>query len=318
MSHSDKVQFVTVDANHDGQRLDNFLMRQLKGVPRSRIYRLIRRGEVRVNKKRARPETRLETGQQVRIPPFSGPAEQPTPTPSASLEKLLLSSLLSATGDYLVLNKPAGLAVHGGSGIRLGLIEALRQMRPEWTAAELVHRLDRDTSGCLLVALNGNALKDLQAQFKAKTVQKHYLALVHGEWPETVTEVCAALRKNEVVGGERVVLVAADGKPARTRFRILERVPGASLIEAAPETGRTHQIRVHCQFVGHPLIGDDKYAEARFRDPRIDAIASSRQLCLHASRLGFIDPLGNKAVEFTAPLDKRFAALLDRLGINSY
>jgi len=316
VSFSDKVQFVSVEPDHDGQRLDNFLMRHLKGVPRSRIYRLIRKGEVRVDKKRAKPEKRLESGQLVRIPPFSGPADASPPAPSERLQQLLRSSLLTEQPDYLVLNKPAGMAVHGGSGIRLGLIEALRQMQPDWRSAELAHRLDRDTSGCLLVALNGKSLKALQQQFKAKTVGKHYLALVHGEWPESVLEVDAALRKNEVSSGERVVRVAADGKPARTGFRVLRRFNGATLVEAAPETGRTHQIRVHCQHVGHPIVGDDKYAQSQLRDARIDQLTSNRQLCLHAARLGFAEPHSGRAVEFTATLDEQFQALLDELSNN--
>lgn len=316
MSFSDKVQLVTVDPDHDGQRLDNFLMRLLKGVPRSRIYRIIRKGEVRVDKKRAKPEKRLAAGQQVRIPPFSGPAENPPPAPSPRLQKLLLASLLTEHPDYLVLNKPAGLAVHGGSGIRLGLIEAVRQMQPAWAAAELAHRLDRETSGCLLIALNGKCLKDLQAQFKARSVAKHYLALVHGEWPDELQDVSAALRKNEVIGGERIVRVAADGKPARTRFRVLQRFTGATLVEASPETGRTHQIRVHCQFAGHPIVGDDKYVQAQLKDEHIAGLASNRQLCLHAARLGFLEPQSGRAVEFTASLDEQFQGLLDRLSNN--
>lgn len=316
MSFSDKVQFVTVEPNHDGQRLDNFLMRLLKGVPKSRIYRLIRKGEVRVDKKRCKPEKKLEAGQQVRIPPFSGPADNTPPVPSPRLQSLLRDSLLAEHSDYLVLNKPAGLAVHGGSGIRLGLIEALRQMQPEWAAAELAHRLDRETSGCLLIALNGKSLKDLQGQFKAKTVHKHYWALVHGEWPDTTREVTAALRKNEVSAGERIVRVAADGKPARTGFRVLRRFAGATLLEAAPETGRTHQIRVHCQFAGHPIVGDDKYAQAGLKDPQIAGLASNRQLCLHASRLGFTEPHSGQTVEFTAQLDEQFERLLAELENN--
>lgn len=313
MSFSDKVQFIKVQPGNVGQRLDNFLMRQLKGVPRSRVYRLIRRGEVRVNKKRAKPDNRLEAGDTVRIPPYSGVAESSIPRPGPGLSQHLLDSILLESGQFLVLNKPAGLAVHGGSGIRLGLIEALRQVHPAGDALELAHRLDRDTSGCLVVAKNPQYLKGLQKQLKAKTVEKTYLALVLGSWPGTLVEVDAPLKRDELRGGERIVRVDAAGKASKTRFRVLERFQGATLLEAMPETGRTHQIRVHCQHAGHPIIGDDKYLHSRQLEGLSGPLASHGDLCLHASQIVFKDADSGENVSVQAVLGGSFQQLLDTL-----
>ena len=313
LNSPDKVQFVRIEPLHDGQRLDNYLIRELKGVPRSRIYRFIRRGEVRVNKKRAKPEQRLRAGDQVRVPPFAG-ADRPDPGPPAEgLQKLLLQAIVEEKQDYLVLNKPAGLAVHGGSGIRLGMIEALRKMRPEWAHAELAHRLDRDTSGCLVVAKNPNYLKYLQEQFKQRHVTKTYLALVHGEWPGDVTRVLVPLRKNPLDSGERrLVMVDSAGKSADTGFTVLERLPGATLLEIKPQTGRTHQIRVHCQHTGHPVVGDDRYVERRHKG-RLRLLDSSRHLCLHAWKIAFAEAPGGPEISFEAAPDGHFAGLLEQL-----
>jgi len=313
MVTSNKVQFVKVAASQVGQRLDNFLLGQLKGVPRSRIYRLVRRGEVRINKKRAKPDTRLEPGDTVRIPPYSGPEPGVVPAPSDSMRKSLEASILQDSANFLVLNKPAGIAVHGGSGIRLGLIEALRQLRPEWSDLELVHRLDRDTSGCLLVSKNAQFLKQLHQQLKEKRVQKHYLALVHGSWPENLVEVDAPLQKQELASGERIVRLSDEGKASRTRFRVLERYKQATLVEAMPETGRTHQIRVHCLSTGHPIIGDAKYAHGKHREGLEEPLASNEELCLHAWKMGFTDPESGNLLEIEARPQKQFQGLLDQL-----
>lgn len=313
MASNDKVQFVKVSTGQVGQRLDNFLLGQLKGVPRSRIYRLVRRGEVRINKKRAKPDTRLESGDTVRIPPYTGPQQTPVPAPGEKLRRTLERSILHEDDNFLVLNKPAGLAVHGGSGIRLGLIEALRQLRPEWSDLELAHRLDRDTSGCLIIAKNTIFLRSLHGQLKAKTVKKSYLALVHGSWPETLVEVDAPLQKNELGSGERIVKVDPAGKPSRTLFRVIQRFTDVTLIEAMPETGRTHQIRVHCLSTGHPIVGDAKYAHGKHREGLAEPMASRENLCLHASKIQFSDPDSGRPVEFSAELDGEFQSLLDEL-----
>ncbi len=311
MATSNKVQFVKISAAQVGQRLDNFLLGQLKGVPRSRIYRLVRRGEVRINKKRAKPDTRLEPGDTVRIPPYTGSDQPPKPAPGEQLKQTLLDCIICEEAQYLVLNKPAGLAVHGGSGIRLGLIEALRQMRPEWTELELVHRLDRDTSGCLVISKNPIFLRELHSQLKAKTVHKHYLALVHGQWPDTLVEVDAPLQKNELSSGERIVRVDPDGKRSRTLYRVIRHFKETTLIEAMPETGRTHQIRVHCLSTGHPIVGDAKYAHGKHRASLPDTLASNTPLCLHASKIEFTEPESGQVVSVEASLDSRFQSVLD-------
>lgn len=309
MSSSEKVQLVRVLQPQEGQRLDNFLMRRLKGVPRSRIYWLIRRGEVRVNKKRCKPERKLEIGDEVRIPPYAGGPEQKPGKPTPALQQLLLNNILYEDEHLLVINKPAGLSVHGGSGVRLGLIEALRQTGADWGGLELAHRLDRETSGCLVIAKNSIFLKNIQADLKEKNVEKTYLALVHGSWPDTVLEIDAPLLKNELSAGERIVRVAREGKLSLTRFRVLQRYQNATLLEVRPATGRTHQIRVHCQYAGHPIIGDDKYGE---KSPN-QTLNRVKSLCLHASSIRFRAPHLPQLLEVTAPPDKMLESILTDL-----
>lgn len=277
------VQLLRIDASADGQRVDNFLLRELKGVPKSRIYRLLRKGEVRVNKGRVKPEYKLKAGDELRVPPVRMADAEAPPTVSQSLSAYLESAILFEDDGLLVINKPSGLAVHGGSGLSFGLIEALRVMRPEARFLELVHRLDRDTSGCIMVAKKRSALLVLHEALRGDGVDKRYLALVTGEWPEHRHKVDAPLMKNTVLSGERIVRVSVNGKQALTEFRVIERLPGATLVEARPITGRTHQIRVHAQFAGYPLAGDDKYgdktADAHFRDLGL------KRLFLHAKSL---------------------------------
>lgn len=314
MSTQHQVQLIRVEAPQKGQRLDNFLMRHLKGVPRSRVYRIIRRGEVRVNKKRIKPEYRLEIGDQVRIPPFTGSDEPLIPKPGAGLSKLLKDSVLREDDQLLIINKPAGLAVHGGSGVRLGLIEAIRQLSPEWRQAELAHRLDRDTSGCLVLCKNMSYLKGIQKQLKAKTVEKCYYALVHGQWPDHLQEVDAPLQKNVLNSGERMVRVEEGGKASRTRYRVLERYKGCSLVLAMPETGRTHQIRVHCQYAGHPIVGDPKYASKAQPGNGKGLLASAKNLCLHAFSIKFSSPVDGAEIAVQSDPHEQFAELLESLG----
>lgn len=300
-----------IEQLNDGQRLDNFLFRYLKGIPRSRIYRFIRRGEVRINKKRCKPESRLVKGDTVRIPPHAAADLEQPPKPSTSLTELLKDCVLYEDEDLLLINKPAGLAVHGGSGIRLGLIEAVRQMSPDWQRAELAHRLDRDTSGCLVLCKNMSYLKGLQQQLKNKTVEKDYLALVYGYWPDRVVRIDAPLQKNTLSSGERIVRVEGSGKASVTRFRVQQRFQQATLLLASPETGRTHQIRVHCQSAGHSIVGDSKY---RAGDSSIsEPLKRYKHLCLHAQRIAFESPVNGTRVEVTAAPDSRFAGLLNSL-----
>lgn len=312
MVSNEEVQLVKVLEPQVGQRLDNFLIRRLKGVPKSRIYRLIRRGEVRVNKKRCKPEQKLVMGDQVRIPPYTGGSSPEAGKPSPALQKFLLESILYEDDQLLVINKPAGLAVHAGSGIRLGLIEAIRQCKPEWAELELAHRLDRATSGCLVIAKNTQFLKHIQREFKVRNVKKTYLALAHGKWPENLVEVDAPLQKEAVGEGERVVRVRDSGKPSLTRFSVRQRYRGATLVEAMPETGRTHQIRVHCQHVGHGIVGDTKYTTKA----AAGELSGVKNLCLHAWKIQFSVPDSAALIEVEAAPDSHLESMLARLEKN--
>lgn len=304
------VQLLEISEDQSGQRIDNFLLSLLKGVPRSRVYRLLRKGEVRVNKGRIRPEYRLAEHDVVRVPPVRV-AEREHVAPGHSLRELLADSILYEDKSCLVLNKPSGIAVHGGSGIKLGVIEALRVMRPNERRLELVHRLDRDTSGCLLVARSRAALRAIQEQMREREIGKRYTALVRGHWAKELSEVNAPLRKHTLQSGERMVRADKDGKRALTRFKVSRQFSKATLIEAELETGRTHQIRVHCQLAGHPLAGDSKYGDEIF-DKSLKSLGLNR-LFLHASELEFRLPLTDKAVKVVAPLPDDLGLVLERL-----
>nr|WP_305121486.1 23S rRNA pseudouridine(955/2504/2580) synthase RluC [Microbulbifer elongatus] len=304
------VQFITVPDELAGQRIDNFLQARLKGVPRSRVYRILRKGEVRVNKGRVKAEYRLQAGDLVRVPPIRVSEEPPPAVAGEQLRRTLEEAILYDKGGLLVVNKPAGLAVHGGSGVRLGLIEALRQMYPESPFLELVHRLDRDTSGAILVARKRAVLLHVQSTLRAGKMAKSYLALATGKWPRAQKLVEAPLRKNTLKSGERMVVVDGEGKPSTTRFQVEERFSGATLMRAEPVTGRTHQIRVHAQFVGCPLAGDAKYTpdavNASFREVGL------KRLFLHSAAVGCTLPDGTR-VHVEAPLPSELVAVLDRL-----
>ena len=294
-----KVQWVTVDAAKQGQRLDNFLSSQLKGLPKGRIYKMIRTGEVRINKGRCKPDSRVSVGDVVRIPPvdLEPPKEQ---VAHRGIQMKLSDALIYEDEDVLVLNKPAGLAVHGGSGLSTGLIEQLRLARPDEKFLELVHRLDRETSGCLLVARRPSALRRLHKQLRDqdKSLQKRYVALVAGKWPQYLVDVEAPLEKFER-GGERIVQVTENGKPSHTRIHVLERLEGCTLIEAEPVTGRTHQIRVHTAYYKHAVLGDSKYQHDDSRDQwRAKGING---LCLHSRSIGFKGATGHQ-VTVIAPI----------------
>jgi 23S rRNA pseudouridine955/2504/2580 synthase len=306
------VQWVDISAEEAGQRIDNFLHRYLKGVPKSRIYRLLRKGEVRVNKGRAKPEYRIQRGDQVRIPPLRM-ATSADPGPAAKRAGRLLDAVLYEDERLLVLNKPAGMAVHGGSGLSFGVIEALRALRPEAPYLELVHRLDRDTSGCLLVAKRRSELRTLHELLRNGQVEKRYLLLVQGEWPQGQHEVKAALKKNLLRGGERLVQIDPDGKEARTCFRLLESYPRASLLEAELKTGRTHQIRVHAAYTGHPLAGDEKYGDSDFN--RQMRALGLRRLFLHAHYVAFTDTDRQRSVAVSAPMSTDLRNVIQQLEV---
>ncbi|PIJ51931.1 23S rRNA pseudouridine(955/2504/2580) synthase [Erwinia sp. OLTSP20] len=309
---SPSVQNVTISDDEAGQRIDNFLRARLKGVPKSMIYRILRKGEVRVNKKRIKPEYKLESGDEVRIPPVRV-AERDDAVVSPRLEKVasLEACILYEDDAILVLNKPSGTAVHGGSGLSFGVIEGLRALRPQARFLELVHRLDRDTSGVLLIAKKRSALRALHSQLRDKGMQKEYLALVRGNWPSHLKVVQAPLLKNILQSGERVVRVSAEGKPSETRFKVESRFANATLVKASPVTGRTHQIRVHSLHAGHPIAFDDRYGDTVF-DRELASTGLSR-LFLHAAALTFSHPVSGETLRVEAPLDNALKACLSAL-----
>ncbi|KGK17903.1 pseudouridine synthase [Vibrio navarrensis] len=305
-----KVQSVEIDEDMAGQRIDNFLRNQLKDVPKSMIYRIVRKGEVRVNKKRIKAEYKLQAGDVVRIPPVTVEEKTPEVAPSTKLNRVaeLEQQIIFEDDHLLILNKPSGTAVHGGSGLKFGAIEALRALRPEARFLELVHRIDRDTSGILLVAKKRSALRHLQAQFREKTVKKYYFALVMGEWRNSCKVVNAPLLKNEV---NSIVRVNPNGKPSETRFSVLEKFTQATLVQASPITGRTHQIRVHTQYSGHPIAWDDRYGDRRF-----DAYTGQHgldRLFLHAANIRFVHPATEASMEINAPMGEQLEAVLASL-----
>ena len=310
-SKFNKVSFVEVGEEHAGQRLDNFLIRHLKGVPKSRIYNLLRKGEVRVNKGRVKPDTRVKIGDVVRIAPIRVAERGAAPTVGKELKSYLSENILFEDEGLLIFNKPSGLAVHGGSGVSLGAIEAFRAERPEQRFLELVHRLDKETSGCLMFAKKRSVLLELQAAMQRNQITKKYQTLVMGNWPKGKTTVNAPLLKNQVSSGERIVRVDVEGKASVTHFKIIERYKQATLMDVTLETGRTHQIRVHCQFSGNPVAGDEKYGNKNFNQ----AIRSlgGRRLFLHAKSLRFKHPLSNDWVDVESPIPTDLKKLLSNL-----
>jgi len=296
-----------VDELCSGQRLDNFLNRELKGVPRTRIYRALRKGEIRVNKGRVRADYRLVTGDLVRIPPLRVPAPSDPPTIPRYWSEQLEQRVVYEDGTLLVIDKPSGLAVHGGSGLDFGMIECLRQMRPHDRYLELVHRLDRDTSGLILVARRPATLRELHRQLREDRVDKRYLAVVAGKWPKSRVRVEAPLQKNVLHSGERIVRVARDGKSSVTEFSVVERLDDATLVEARPVTGRTHQIRVHARHAGFPLLGDAKYGDEK---AEVLCVKSGlKRLFLHAWSLRFTLPEVGR-LKLQAALDDHLESVL--------
>ncbi len=306
----DRVQYLEINTDQAGQRIDNFLLSRLKGVPKSRVYRLLRKGEVRVNKGRIGPKYRLSEDDVVRIPPVRVSKQAPI-SPGRSLRGILSESILLETEEFLVINKPFGLAVHGGSGINLGVIESLRAMREPHAYLELAHRLDRDTSGCLLIAKSRRVLKHLQDQMRQRSMDKRYITLVSGRWAKERREVNAPLLKQTVASGERIVRANSEGKPSLTRFKLLKHYANTSLLEVKLETGRTHQIRVHCQLVGHPLAGDPKYGNESFNETLRHL--GLKRLFLHAAELAFTSPATGRRVKVKAPLPSGLEEVLKKL-----
>lgn len=307
------VKYTEISPDEAGQRLDNYLFRVLKGVPKSFIYRIIRSGEVRINKKRAKQTTRLESGDLIRIPPVRT-STSTDPIIGQALAKVLNEAVIYEDDKLLVLNKPSGLAVHGGSGLNLGLIEALRKIRCDLKYLELVHRLDKETSGCLLIAKKRSVLKEIQKQLTDRTVQKIYWALLNGAWSKKKNSISvdAALKKNLLQSGERMVVTSDEGKQSYTHFKLLENFTEACLVEALPKTGRTHQIRVHAAHLGHPIAGDEKYGGMA---PFSDVSKRNVRLYLHARQIQFT--LNSETYKFQAELDEKFTQILKQLHLRS-
>ena len=307
---AEKPVIVEIDDERAGQRIDNYLMSQLKGVPRSRIYRLLRKGEVRVNKGRIKPDYKIREGDLVRIPPIRMAAskEERHGSPADGLLKRIESTIIYQDESLLVINKPSGIAVHGGSGIDFGVIEALRALYPKEKSLELVHRLDRDTSGCLMIAKKRAALKSLHEQIKNNEIRKTYVALVKGQWEGGEQTVDAPLLKNILKSGERVVRVDASGKSAKSIFKPVKLFADATLVEVELITGRTHQIRVHATHIGHPIAGDEKYGQRAFNLTMKQRGLS--RLFLHAKSLCFKHPKTEDTINVVAPMGEELQKIL--------
>lgn len=310
--NSPKVQLIDINEDHAGQRIDNFLITLLKGCPKSVIYKILRKGEVRVNKGRIKQTYKLQMGDVVRVPPVRVKEESPRVNAALSSVQALESAIIYEDKSLIVLNKPSGIAVHGGSGVSFGVIEGLRALRPKEKMLELVHRLDRDTSGILLIAKKRSVLVSLHEQLRIKTMNKVYWALVKGHWSEKQQSVQEPLKKINTKSGERIVIVDRDeGKKSCTLFSVLSKFDGCSLVEARPQTGRTHQIRVHTACQGHPIACDDKYGDKGF-DAEMNAIGLKR-LFLHAREISFFHPLSETTMRFEAPLHDDLEATLTKL-----
>lgn len=309
------VKFIETTSEDAGQRIDNFLMRHYRNVPKTLIYRIIRKGEVRVNKGRVKPNTRLNEGDVVRVPPIKVSEKTDTPEVPSALVAHIEDSILYEDKDLMVINKPSGLAVHGGSGIHFGLIEVVRAMRPLAKRIELVHRLDRETSGCILIAKKASVLKALHHQIREDKMVKEYLALLSHPWPKGKTKVDLPLKKNTLQSGERIVKVDSEGKPSVSFFKVMEHFSRADLVSVRIKTGRTHQIRVHAQANGCAIVGDDKYGEKSTN--KIFRGLGMKRLALHAHFLSFEHPGQDapkeKWMKVEAPLHADFEETLENL-----
>lgn len=305
------VQYIEITENFISQRIDNFLLTRLKGVPKTRIYRLLRKGEVRVNKKRIPPSYRLQSGDQVRVPPVRLPTQLPLPKPGRQMMQLLAERILYEDKGLLILNKPSGIPVHGGSRVKLGIIEILREMYPKIPHLELAHRLDADTSGCLVLAKKRSILKELHELLRARGFRKIYLALTQGHWKPQELTVDAPLQKNILQSGERMVKVHPEGKPSLTIFKTIQVFKQATLVQADLQTGRTHQIRVHAHYRRHPIAGDEKYGDDIF-NKTLRQIGLKR-LFLHSQSVEFPLASTGQLIKITAPLDEELQSCLDKL-----
>ncbi len=312
MEIQQQLTFIKIDRDNAEQRVDNFLFRYLKNVPKSHVYRIIRKGEVRINKKRCKPEYRLQIDDDLRIPPIKVMSTQTTLTPKQGEVVALEKCIIYEDKQLLILNKPSGIAVHGGSATPYGIIEMMRAARPHDKDMELVHRLDRDTSGCLILAKKRRVLRELHALLREGKVEKHYLALVKGTVKNDTRRIDVALKKTELKSGERVVTTSlADGKDARTDIKVVERYTSATLLDVHLHTGRTHQIRVHTAHINHPIAGDDKYGDRAFN--RLMKSKGLKRMFLHAHSLAFRLPDSEEKIRCSAPLSSELQNFAEHL-----
>ncbi len=306
-----EVRYITVDGEQHQRRIDNFLTTICKGLPRARIYQMVRRGEIRVNGGRVKQGYRLQQGDRVRIPPLRLTEKAVSTPPADRLITMIQDRVVFENDDIIVLNKPAGIVVHGGTGRSYGVIELLRYMYPADTGLQLVHRLDQETSGCLLISRNARTLKALHSAITSGRVRKTYRALLKGRLAGTVLEVNQPLKKNRMRSGERMVEVDHDGKESRTRFEVEKVFPSATLVKITLITGRTHQIRVHAGYLNHPVAGDTKYGDREFN--KVMRKCGLKRLFLHASDIVLPGEIGQKVTAFTAPLPEDLQAVLNSI-----
>lgn len=303
-----KVQFLTIQSEEATQRIDNFLITKLKGMPKSRVYRLLRKGEVRVNKKRIEPTYRLQAGDILRLPPLFLPETAKLAPPSQLTQDKLAKRILYEDENLLIINKPSGMSVHAGSTVRVGVIEALKHMYPQWPQLELAHRLDAETSGCLILAKRKRILREIHTLLREGKITKIYWALTKGQWQTNEMRVDVPLHKHYREGGKHLVETKATGKTALTVFEPLQVFMQASLMAVKLFTGRTHQIRVHALHHQHPIAGDDRYGDKEFNQ-FVQGLGLKRMF-LHAKAIEFILPSLNQRIKVEAPLDKELEACI--------
>ncbi|QCI21645.1 23S rRNA pseudouridine(955/2504/2580) synthase RluC [Buchnera aphidicola (Hyadaphis tataricae)] len=313
------MQYITLPvsiiyANKDmiNQRLDNFIRKKYKKIPNSMIYRIIRTGKIRINKKRIKPSYKLKLGDILKIPPIKILKNKNNILFSSNQAKMLTDSIIYEDNDLLIINKPAGIAVHGGSGLSFGIIEYFRKLRPLEKFLELVHRIDRETSGVLMLAKKRSALISLHQQLRAQKIKKTYIALVHGLWPKKLNRIFQPLSKIKLNNTKKKVFVSDSGKPSETFFKIKKQFDSSTLLSIFPKTGRTHQIRVHTSYIGHPIFFDERYGNNNF-DQNIKYKNNTTRLLLHATEINFIHPKTNHAICIKSPLDKTFTAYLKNM-----
>lgn len=310
-----EVRHVKIEKDDEGRRLDNYLISQLPKIPKTHIYRLLRKGEVRINRGRVKQSYRLKVGDLLRIPPIYLDSRENTkkqlPTPSAQLLKKLKQSILFENEDFLIIDKPHGLAVHGGTGISATLINALNRLYAKDASLTLVHRLDRETSGCLIIAKNRRALNAFHQLLRENKIKKTYIALVKGHWPKQRKMIDASLSKNRLRSGERMVEIDPQGKASLTVFEPIQYFPSATLVKIILHSGRMHQIRVHAAHAGHPIAGDSKYGDRNFNQQMKNL--GLKRLFLHSSELSFIDPIHSKRVHVLAPLSESLETFCSNL-----